>query len=145
MNTTTATIFDNITFRADAVSNETNAFEAQLQLRNAFVKAWRSDAKQNAAAHAAYAMIRGKSMAKTFSPLQNPIKIAAQNGEMHRGRDEAIYRAKIGFKTAWAWAAVVLKEIGLEHDRYGCYGIRDNAIMASWIAGAALETNQWEC
>lgn len=122
-----------------ATEQATDQFEAQRALRNAFVRAWRADPKQNAAAHAAYAMIRGKSLDKTFSPITNPNKLACNASNPHSGRDEACASAQSGSRHAWGWAADALKEAGLEPDRYGRYPCKEHALIGAWMAQATTE------
>lgn len=128
MNTSIATQ-DNTIHAAGA-----DQFDSERNLRNAFVKAWRADPKQNAAAHAAYAMIRGKSLDKTFSPITNPNKLACNSLNPHAGRDEACRLAQAGAKHAWGWAEEALAAAGLELDRYGRYAIKDHPLIDQWIS-----------
>lgn len=116
--------------------------QAARDLRNALVCAWRANPKQGASAHAAYAMIRGKSMEKTFSPITRPTKLA--NGfTPHQGRDQAIWAAKIGSNEAWEWAREALVAAGVSTDARGRLDLSSHPLLAQWRDKAAAEVPSW--
>lgn len=116
---------------------------AEFAFRSALVKAWRSTKEHSAAAHAAYAMIRGKSMAKTFSPITNANKLACQGGNPYRAAEEAISTAKSGQAHAWGWAQEILKAAGMEPDRYHRFDLAKHPSLAGWMKQAAEENKGW--
>lgn len=118
---------------AIAIETTTSAFDAQRELRHALVRAWRADPKQGAGAHAAYAMIRGKSLNKTFSPIINKNKLSSNNDNPHQGRDNAAAAAAAGSRHAWKWAEAILKDAGIQEDRYGRYALDQHPIIGGWI------------
>lgn len=124
---------------AIALEIPSQAFDAERELRHSLVRAWRADPKQGAAAHAAYAMIRGKSLNKTFTPISNPNKLVNNSSNPYQGRDSAIEAAKSGSRYAWKWAEAVLKEAGLEPDRYGRYALDQHPIIGAWIRSSLAE------
>lgn len=116
--------------------------QAERDLRDKLVRAWRANPKQGASAHAAYAMIRGKSLNKTFAPITRPSKLANGHGE-YSGRDTAIWAAKQGTREAWAWASDVLAEAGATTDRYGRIDLASLPLLTQWKDKAALELATW--
>lgn len=116
--------------------------QAERDLRDALVRAWRANPKQGASAHAAYAMIRGKSLIKTFSPITRPSKLSNGHGA-HSGRDSAIWSAKQGTREAWGWAWDILIEAGATLDRYGRIEITSLPLLAQWKEKAANELDTW--
>lgn len=123
-------------------TTETTLHTAERDLRHALVRAWRANPRQGAAAHAAYAMIRGKSITQTFSPITNPDKLAnghAANG----GRNNAIWAAKIGSQEAWGWAWNILIEHGVELDRFNRLDLGGHSILSQWRENAAQEIDLW--
>lgn len=116
--------------------------DSERELRHALVLAWRANPRQGAAAHAAYAMIRGKSIAKTFSPITSPDKLA--NGHAaFAGRDNAIWAAKIGSTEAWGWAWDILIEHGIKLDRFNRLDLASHPILSKWRENAAQEIDLW--
>lgn len=82
--------------------------------------AWKSAANTKtatAAQHAAYALLRGASLDKAFSPIRNPAKITSNGNNPHAGRDAAVRAATSGTLTAWAPWAELLKDV--PHNRGG--------------------------
>lgn len=124
---------------ATAIQTTTLSFEAERELRHAFVRAWRADPKQGASAHAAYAMIRGKSLNKTFSPIVNKNKLTHNSDNPYQGRDDAAAAAEAGARHAWAWAETVLKEAGIPQDRYGRHNLDQHPIIGAWIRAGMAE------
>lgn len=124
---------------AIALDTSSETFNAQLELRHALVCAWRADPKQDAAAHAAYAMIRGKSLNKTFTPISNPNKLASNGSNPNQGRDGAVEAARQGSRHAWKWAESILKEAGIASDRYGRYSLDAHPIIGEWIRASLAE------
>ena len=96
--------------------------EAVIAQSRALKRAWRAHIEQEhatAAQHAVYALLRGKSLEKTFSPLKAPQKIAAQGGVADRARQDAEWAARRLSSFAWAPFASLLE--GLEVGRNGHY------------------------
>ena len=71
-----------------------------------------------AAHHAVYALLRGKSLDKTFSPLVNPGKIQAQGGVPNRARIDAEAQARVLNTSAWAPFASLLEGVPTKYGRY---------------------------
>lgn len=93
------------------------AFEQTRQIK----AAWRvaAHAKQGTAAqHAAYALLRGRSLDETFAPLVNPNKIANAGGDPLRARHEAENAARRLSVHALAPWADALKDVPVS---FGCY------------------------
>lgn len=127
----------------DRTQAATEQSQEEITLRQALVRAWRNNPRQGAAAHAAYAMIRGKSMAKTFSPITNPTRLL--NGHNpHSGRDDAIRVARQGASAAWEWCQHELLEHGAKLDTRGRIELRNHPILSKWLDEAAAELPQWK-
>lgn len=71
-----------------------------------------------AAHHAVYALLRGKSLDKTFSPLVHPGKINAQGGVANRARIDAEAQARVLNLGAWAPFASLLSGVPTKYGRY---------------------------
>lgn len=95
--------------------------EETIALSRAIKKAWKAYIENNhasAAQHAVYALLRGKSLEKTFSPLKNPCKIASQGGVADRSRKAAENEARRLAVSAWAPFASLLEGVATKYDRY---------------------------
>lgn len=95
--------------------------EETIALNRAIKRAWKAhitDTSATAAQHAVYALLRGKALDKTFSPLKNPGKIAAQGGVADRARRDAEWEARRLSTAAWAPFAGLLEGVGT---KAGCY------------------------
>lgn len=114
---------------------------AVLELRRALVKAWRDDPKQSAAAHAAYALIRGKSIEKTFTPITRPGKLMHQSP--NETRDACIKAALRGGPHTWSWASEVFEKMGIEKGKYGDYNLSSSQVMSQWIEEAKKQEAAW--
>ena len=93
-----------------------------IALSKAVKHAWKAYIEQNhasAAQHAVYALLRGKSLEKTFSPLKSPTKIAAQGGVADRARQAAEWSARRLGSFAWEPFAGLLE--GVKVGPGGCY------------------------
>ena len=71
-----------------------------------------------AAHHAVYALLRGKSLDKTFAPLVNPGKIQAQGGVANRARVDAEAQARVLNMGAWAPFSSLLEGVPTKYGRY---------------------------
>lgn len=71
--------------------------EATISLNRAIGAAWRTYIQEHhatAAQHAVYALLRGKSLDKTFTPLRRPSKIQAHGGVADGARQAAEWSAR---------------------------------------------------
>lgn len=122
------------------------SFADERELRTALVKAWRANPKQGAAAHAAYALIRGKSIDKTFTPLSSANKIASNAaGNPHYGRDAAIYTALNDYNgQAWGWASAIFEQAGLKRTRFAKqWDLSSNPFLLAWVEAAKASHPAW--
>lgn len=71
-----------------------------------------------AAHHATYALLRGKSLDKTFTSLRRPSKIQAHGGVVDGVRQSAEAAARAGRVSAWAPFAALLEGVPTKNGRY---------------------------
>lgn len=104
-----------------AVAAPVRASEEAIAQSRAIKKAWLEHIRQNpttAAQHAVYALLRGKALEKTFSPLKNPRKIAAQSGVVNGALKGAEAEARRLSIAAWSPFASLLEDAPTKFDRY---------------------------
>lgn len=104
-----------------AVSAPLRASEEAVAQSRAIKKAWLEHIAHQpttAAHHAVYALLRGKSLEKTFSPLKNPRKIAAQSGVVDGALQGAQAQARRLSIAAWLPFASLLEGVPTKFDRY---------------------------
>jgi hypothetical protein len=119
------------------------SFNEERALRRALIGAWRQNPKQGPCAHAAYALIRGKSLNKTFSPLKSATKIACQaKGNPNMARDAAAFATLHDYNgLAWGWADVVFSEAGLSRTKFKKqWDLRSHPVVSAWIDAALLDS-----
>ena len=92
-----------------------------LALNRAIRACWKAHIQEHhasAAQHAAYALLRGQSLDKTFTPLRRPSKIRGQGGIADRARREAERSAR-GLSThAFLPFAELLRDVPAKLGRY---------------------------
>lgn len=97
------------------------ASDQTIALNKAIKLAWLEHIRTQpttAAHHAVYALLRGKSLDKTFTPLKSPGKIAGHNGVADAARQNAEAQARRLCLWAWEPFAVLLKDAPVKLNRY---------------------------
>ena len=97
------------------------ASEATISFNRAIGAAWRAYIQEHhatAAQHAAYALLRGKSLDKTFTSLRRPSKIQAQGGVADRARQAAEWSARQCHVEAFAPFAGLLEGVKVKAGFY---------------------------
>ena len=95
--------------------------EATISLNRAIGAAWRAYIQEHhatAAQHAVYALLRGKSLDKTFTPLRRPSKIQAHGGVADRARQAAEWSARQCHVEAFSPFAGLLKGVEIKAGSY---------------------------
>ncbi len=111
----------NAVLSSAATASTQQADPAVVAQNRAIKLAWLDFIASNpvtAAHHAVYALLRGKSLDKTFTPLVNPGKICAQGGEPNRARLEAEAQARSLSMAAWAPFVSLLEGMPSKYHRY---------------------------
>lgn len=80
-----------------------------------------------AAQHAAYTLLRGKSLDRAFSPLRRPSKIRGSGGVADRARREAERAARALSVRAFAPFASLLEDVPV---KAGCYRDRAHPLLS---------------
>jgi len=104
-----------------SVSSFAHADPALVAQNRAIKLAWLAYIRDNdvtAANHAVYALLRGKSLDKTFTPLTHPGKINANGGDPNRARVEAEAQARALSVSAWAPFVELLEGVPHRFNRY---------------------------
>lgn len=114
---------------------------AVVAFRKALVKTWRANPQQTSYSHAAYALIRGKSIEKTFTPITRPGKLLHR--DPNATRDECIRSTLKGYRSAWGWASEVFEEMGLQKGKYGDYDLSSHPVLAQWVEEAQSKEEAW--
>ena len=91
---------------------------AQSRAIRAAWKAYIGHHHASASQHATYALLRGKSLDKTFTPLRRPSKIQGQGGIVDRARRQAEASARSLQVHAWAPFAGLLEDAKASYGRY---------------------------
>lgn len=95
--------------------------EATIALSRAIGAAWRAYIQEHhatAAQHAVYALLRGKSLDKTFTPLRRPSKIQAQGGVADHARQAAEWNARQCHVGAFAPFAGLIEGVEVKAGSY---------------------------
>lgn len=103
------------------VSSQPRASEADIALSRSLKHAWKAYIEENhatAAQHATYALLRGKSLDKTFTPLRRPGKIQAAGGVADQARQFAEASARRHSLAAFAPFASLLEGAPVKSGRY---------------------------